>query len=324
MSSVRFFAAVSVVPISVAFMCFFGGCQVANPFIESPDSTVSVPRDGRFVGDWQTIYADDDGTAIEITALKGDGKLIEGGFLKVGDYWIESWLNTGTWRTSNDSLYYDYADDTVLSFKYVIYGDRVKLDFCDDVLCDSIIAEKVDLAAVRSAMETIYLQDPALYTSPAYPDLMWYLEDDGYELIDFDVMYFYEGERYFDDDWEYWDPDGGYYHGDDYYDPVWYTNGSGLFLVLISGTEAEKTVELKYDVRGNGSAAKLLISPILPGDTLGQEDTWRPAEYCDWYYCNGYYKSKQSKKAAQSRKRSFTMRKGDRREHVWNRSVYRR
>ncbi|MDR2591495.1 MAG: hypothetical protein LBC59_01640 [Chitinispirillales bacterium] len=305
--------------------CFFGGCVVDGPL---PDDTPDTSIDARFTGTWQTIYDDDDGTGIEITNLAGTGDLIEGGFLRVGNYWIESWLNTGTWRVSNDTLFEVIDGDTLpLRYMFSNSGNRLTLVFCERGSCYENIADKVDVAAVKSNLGTVYGQDLALYVSESYTDLMWRLEEDEYETIDFDIMYFYDGQRYFGDDWYYDDYDGCYYHGEDewdeWYDPVWYTTGSRLFLVLTNGIEAEETVELKYEVIGGGSAAKLLISPVLPdGTLLTEEDTWLPAEYDDWGW--GFNKSRYGKKAAKSRKGLFTKRKEDRRRHVWNSSVHRR
>jgi len=304
-----------------AAACFFGGCVVVE---EPPPDT---PLDSRFMGDWQVVYDDDDGMAIEITTLKSSGNLIEGGFLRVGDYWIESWLSTGTWRTSNDTLY-EIVDGEALPLRYAFSNadNRLTLIFCEGRSCEEKIAERIDVAAVKSRMEKVYGQDLALYASTDFKDLMWRLEEDEYEIIDFDMMYFYDGQRYFGDDWYYDDYDGCYYHGEDvwdeWYDPVWYTIGSRLFLVLTNGIEAEETVELKYEVAGRGSAAKLLIAPVLPGGALLAEDVWLPAEYDDWGW--GFYKARQGKKAAKSRKGLFTKRKEDRREHVRNSSLHRR
>jgi hypothetical protein len=304
-----------------AAACFFGGCVA----VEEPLPDTSL--DSRFWGDWRMVYDDDDGTAIEITTVKNTGELIEGGFLRVEDYWIESWLNTGTWRVSNDTLY-EIIDGEKLPLRYIFSnsGNRLTLIFCEREECYENIAERVDVAAVKSRMERVYGQDLALYASAGYTDLMWRLKEDEYEIIDFDMMYFYDGQRYFGDDWYYDDYDGCYYHGEDvwdeWYDPVWYTIGSRLFLVLTNGIKAEETVELKYEVTGSGSAARLLLSPALPDGTLLAEDVWLPAEYDDWGW--GFYKSRYGKKSAKSRKGLFTKKKEDRREHVWNSSVYRR
>ncbi|GBU22252.1 hypothetical protein R80B4_02158 [Fibrobacteres bacterium R8-0-B4] len=305
-----------------AAACFLGGCVA----MEEPLPDTSL--DGRFAGTWQTIYDDDDGTAIEITNLTVSGGLIEGGFLKAGNVWIESWLNTGTWRVSNDTLF-EIVDGEALPLRYTFSnsGNRLKLVFCERGSCYENIAERVDVAAVRSGLGTVYGQDSTLQVSEAYTDLMWRLEEDEDEIIDFDIMYFYDGQRYFGDDWYYDDYDGYYYPGEDvwdvWYDPVWYTVGTRLFLVLTNGVETAETVELKYEVAGVGSAARLLIVPVLPNGTLStEEDVWLPAEFDDWGW--GFNKSRQGKKAAKSRKALFTKRKEVRREYVRNRGLHRR
>jgi len=293
--------------------------SVTAPPPEAPDTTL----DGRFVGDWQTIYEDDDGMGIEITNLESTGNLIEGGFLRAGNFWIESWLSTGTWRVSNDTLY-EVIDGETFPFRYIFSnsGNRLALVFCELASCYENIAERVDVAAVKSNLGTVYGQDPALYVSESYTDLMWRLEENEYEIIDFDIMWFYDGLRYFGDDWFYDDYDGCYYRGadvwDEWFDPVWYTIGSRLFLVLVNGIggEVEETVELMYAVTGGGSDARLLITPM--DGTLLAEDVWLPAE--NWEF----YKSRHGKKSAKSLKGLFTKRKEDRHRHVRNSGLHRR
>jgi len=314
-SAVEFFVIVLIITA-----CLFSGCEPGG-IIDEPD----LSHDSRLVGDWQTIYEDDDGTGIEITTLTASGDMTDGGFLQVGDYWIESWENIGTWRASNDTLFESYVEfgvsgtDTLL---YSISGNRITLSICDKKSCDTTVAEKVDAAAVRNGLGTVRNQNAALFTSHAYTDLMWLLESNKNDTLDFDMMYFWNGERYFGDDWYYdgygwcngndcgYDYYTGYLYcnGDDceyYEDPVWYTTADRLFLVLTSNGEIGKTVELKYEIAGNGSNARLLISPVLEDGSLGPEDIWLPAEYEDngW----GFYKAKQSKKAARKHKRAFSL-----------------
>ena len=303
----------------LAAACFLGGCVIIwdDPIDEpdesdenavTSDTSVKPPvRDSRLVGDWRTIYEDDYGTEIEITTLTTSGDMIIGGFLKVEDFWIESWENVGTWRTSNDTLYELYEEYGVVGtdiVKYAISGNRVTLSLCETRTCDTTIAEKVDAAAVKSSLEgAIYRQDNALFYSKAYTDLMWRLEGDEDEILDFDMMYFCNGERYFGDGWRYDDHWLQYTDGYDWYDPIWYNNGSSLFLLLTIDSYIEKSVELKYEVKGDGSAARLSIRPILPDGTPGPEDIWLPAEYDDGG--DGFYKRRQSKKASKKRKGAF-------------------
>jgi hypothetical protein len=314
----------------VAVVCFFGGCDVnwVNPGnSHTPDDTTSgtkpidtlpyeppidtIPppptHDSRLVGDWQAIYDEDDGTAIEITTLTADGFIIEGGFLKVGDFWIENWELAGTWRTSNDTLYEEIFDgsgtDVKPPIQYAISGNSVTLRLCERRICDTMTSKRVVIDDIRSRLSAIRGQDSALYTNAGYRDLMWRLESNEDEIIDFDMMWFWYGERYFGDEW-YSDEEGWFYDYDGRpYDPVWYTTGSRLFLILMSGGEVETGVELEYGVTGGGSAARLSIRPILADGTLGAEDIWLPADWEEWD--GGLYKSKQYKKAAKKRASAF-------------------
>jgi len=321
MPSKRFSLAGYSAAVLIAAACFFGGCMVVwdpndepegedtanippDSVITPPDTSVTAPPpeapdttlDGRFVGDWQTIYEDDDGMLIEITTLTASGKLINGGFFKVGDFWIESWENIGTWRTNNDTLYEEVFDTSAYGtpppWRYAFTGNTVNLRSCAADSCEEVISEKVSLDAVRSRLGTIQRQDPALYISAAYTDLLWNMENDEFEYLDFDMMYFYDGEYYF-----------GYR---EYYDQVWYTTGSRLFLIGMNGYGGvQKTVELEYGVTGGGIDARLSIRPVLEDGSLGDEDIWLPAQYdvSDWYWQP--HNSKLGKKAAKSRKRAF-------------------
>jgi hypothetical protein len=296
----------------IAVVCLFGGCDVngVKPPDPLPIDTIPTPptvsRDSRLVGDWQVIYEDDAGTAIEITTLMADGRVIEGGFLKVGDSWIEGWETTGTWHTSNDTLYEDIIGldaGEVPPLRYAFSGNRVTLSYCMVRFCDTTVSERVDVAAIKSRLGTILSQDLALYTNAGYNDLMWRLEGNEDEIIDFDMMYFWYGGRYFGEDW-LCDEDGTRYNDNGQeYDQVWYTAGSRLFLIISSDGEAEETVELEYGVTGSGSAARLSIRPVLADGTPGAEDIWLPA---DWEDAGGWlYKSKHDKKAAKKRNGAF-------------------
>jgi hypothetical protein len=303
----------------IAAICFFGGCDVAvNPKVDVPkDTTGGTPvdtlpyrpdtaHDGRLVGDWQTVYDDDDGTAIEITTLTADGLIIEGGFLKVGNFWIESWDTTGTWYTSNDTLYEDIIGldpGETPPLRYAFAGNRVILNYCLRIFCDTTVSERVDVAAVKSQLGTILGQDLALYANAGYTDLMWRLESDEDEIIDFDMMYFWYGERYFGYDW-HCDEDGWLYNDKGrYYDQVWYTAGSRLFLIIKDDGGVEETVELEYGVAGSGTAARLFIRPVLADGSEGPQDVWLPADWEDLDL--GLYKSKHVQKAAKKRNSVF-------------------
>lgn len=270
----------------VAAACFSGGC-------ENGAEEVDASHDRRLVGDWRTISDGGSGAEIEITTLKASGDIAIGGFYTVGDFSIEGWEDIGIWRTSNDTLYETYEEFGAIyteAARYAVSGNRVTRVHCDGRYCDTAVAEKADVAAIRKGLGTVRGQDPALFKSTVYDDLMWYLDDDDddYAILDFDLMYFWDGERYFGYDW--------------YDDQVWYTDGSRLFLIGINDDgETKGPVELEYKVAGVGSAARLLIRPVLPDGTLGPEDIWLPTEYDDW----GSYKSKAVKKAAKKRKSAF-------------------
>jgi hypothetical protein len=329
MSSKRFSAPWYLSAVLIAAACFFGGCQIVwedkeKPDIDGPganpqdsvpippDSGIKPPidtsgtnppelpdttLDSRLVGDWLTIYEDGDGMEMDITKLTASGKMIIGGFLKVGDFWIESWEHIGTWRTSNDTLYGEVVDTVVYGtppiWQYTIHGNRINLRSCGGVSpCEEVVSEKINVDTVRSRLGTVQRQDPALYTSTVYTDLLWNLEEDEFEYLDFDMMYFLDGERYF-----------GYKV---YYDQVWYTTGSRLFLIgMDSFGRVQKNVELEYGAAGAGVNARLSIRPYLEDGSLGPEDIWLPAQYddSDWYWQPRM--SKQSKKAVKSRKRAF-------------------
>lgn len=287
MSSKRFAATGLLAVVFIAVACFFGGCEGGG---EGTSASLA--------GDWQTIYDDDDGMGIVITTLTASGNVIDGGFLKVGDYWIESWENVGTWRTSKDTLYQEFGAGDIDTVLYTISGNRVTLRFCTMGVCNTTIAEKVDAADVKSRLGTVHGQDPALFTSTAYYDLMWYSESDENEILDFDMMYFWNGERYFGDE--------------EYYDQVWYTTGSRLFLIgMDNGGKVEKTVELEYNVINSGSAAKLSIRPILDDGGLGPEDIWLPDECWDCGWDWELYKSKRGGKKAKKHKGPFASRKAN-------------
>ena len=301
----------------LAAACFICGCVIVwdDPIDDpeedaAPDNKPNPHLDGRLLGDWLTISEYNDGMEmIEITTLTSSGNMVIGGFLKVEDFWIESWENVGTWRTSasNDTLYELYVEygepgvDTVL---YAISGNKITLSICAERTCDTTMAEKVDAAAIKSRLTgTIYRQNAALFTSSSYTDLMWRLEGDQNEILDFDMMYFCNGERYFGEGWHYDDDWLQYYDGYDWYDPIWYTDGPSLFLILAIDGYIEKSVELTYNVKGNGSAARLSTRPLLLDGTAGPEDTWLPAEFDD----NGrwVHKSKYGKKASKKRRGAF-------------------
>jgi len=321
MSSKCFYAGGCLAAVLTAAVCFFDGCAIVWDPNDGPDtdSTATVPKDsvptdtsgtnpppgppnpaldGRLVGDWLTIYEDGYDDSIEITTLTASGKLINGGFLKVGDFWIESWETVGTWRTSNDTLYEKVIDTIAWPevppwSQYVIRDNKVYLRYCADKdSCDEIVSEKVSLAAVRGRLGKIQRQDTALYTSTVFPDLMWIMEDD-FEFLDFDMMYFYDGERYF-----------GY---KEYYSQVWYTTGSRLFLIGMNSLgRVRETVEVEYKVTGSGIDARLYIRPFLEDGSLGPEDIWTPTQYddSDWYWQP--HLSKLSKKAVKNHKKAFT------------------
>ena len=275
MSLKRFAVAGLLVTALTASACFLGGC------IEDENTDI--------VGDWKTIFDDDDGLGIEITTISALGDSKMGGFLKVENFWIESWESNGVWRTSNDTLYKDFGEYGVDTMLYKISGNRITISLCEGGICnETTVAERVDLKATRNRIlsaSTIRYQDPALFTSATYPDLMWYLEDNEDEFFDFDMMYFWDGERYFGKIWY------------DY--PVWYTAGSRIFLIgMNGGGKVEQTVELEYNLTDD----RLSIRPVLE-DGLGPEDIWLPAHYYDpdW----GLYKSKHGKKTAKKRRPAF-------------------
>jgi len=301
--------------------CLLGGCMIVwdDPIddngVTNPTDTVVPPPKPPLVGDWRIIYENDDGIGIDITTITAEGAIISGGFFKVDDFWIESWENIGIWQTSNDTLYENIrANGGVDALRFSISGNMITLIDCVGETCDTIVAEKVDVAAVRGRLGTVRNQDPALFTSSAYTDLMWLSESDGNDTLDFDMMYFWNGERYFGDGW-YYDGyynfyDGLYYaywyneDGYEYEDPLWYTTpDSRLFLILTSGGYAGKTVELTYEITGSGSDAKLSIRPILDDGSIGPEDIWLPAEYDG--YGGGFHKSRHGKKFVKKRKGAF-------------------
>jgi hypothetical protein len=317
--SLKHFAVIAL----FAAACFFGGCMIEWNPVDKPnngggtvvppeDSTVTPPidtsvtnppptdtfRDSSLVGDWRVVSDGEgyDAAGIEIYTLTASGDRISGGFFKVGDFWIESWEKTATWHTGNDTLYEDVIavdDGPMPPWRYAVSGGRATFSFCLGRYCDTTVMERVDVAAVRSRLGTIQTQDPALFTSTAFIDLMWYSENDEFEIFDFDMMYFWDGERYF---------------GEDYYDDqVWYTAGSRLFLIGMSEDgEVEKTVELEYGITGSGSDAKLSIRPILPDGTPGPADIWLPAECDDWGDWEWLqHKLKQSKRQETRRKGAF-------------------
>jgi len=299
----------------LAVVCLFGGCMIIwdDPVYPPtpPDSTVTPPpdtsvtnpppgalRDSNLVGDWRIVSKDGeyDIAGIEIYTLTASGDRINGGFLKVGDFWIEGWEKTATWRTSNDTLYEDVIakdDGPMPPWRYKISGDRATFSFCIGRFCDTTVMERIDAAAIRSGLGTIHTQDPALFISTAFIDLMWYSENNENEFFDFDMMYFWDGERYFGDD--------------DYYDQVWYTAGSRLFLIgMDSVGVVKKTEELEYGITGSGSDARLSIRPILPDGTPGAADIWLPAECDDWVELGWQpHKLKQGKKYEKRRKEAF-------------------
>jgi len=301
----------------LAAACFLGGCVIIwdDPVDEpddgytAPDSVVTKPSlDVRLIGDWRTVYKDDDSSRIEITTLTASGEMIIGGYLKVGGFWIESWESVGAWRASNDTLYElyeEYGEAGIDTLPYSIFGNRVTLSICDKKTCDTTVAEKVDAAAVRNGLAgKIYGQDNALFASSAYTDLMWRLEGEPNEILDFDMMYFCNGERYFGEGWYYDDYYLLYSDGYDWYDPIWYVDGSALFLILASGGEIEKTAELRYEVTGSGSAARLSVIRIFPDGAPGGEDVWLPAEF-GGYGDGSLYKSRRGKKFSQKRRGAF-------------------
>lgn len=281
----------------LAAVCFLGGCVILwdDPPDEpdEPDKPANAVRDSGLIGDWRTVYVNDDGAGIEITALAPSGGVTYGGFLKAGDFWIESWESIGTWRTSNDTLYEELNAGGADTLLYAISGNMVALRSCNRKTCDTAIAERVDIAGVRSALNTVYSQYPALFASAGYTDLIWRLEGGGDEIIDFDMMYFWNGERYFGDDW--------------YYDQVWYTTDSDLFLIgMDSIGEVLKTVKLVYEITWDRMrGARLLIRPALEDGGLGPEDIWLPAECEDCYWNSPRYKSKQGKRIAKKYKKLF-------------------
>lgn len=284
MSSKRFAVIGLLASALTAAACFFGGCE----------EIIEDPRDGRLVGDWRTIYEDDDGSWIEITSLTNSGYMSDGGFLSVEDFWIEGWENIGTWRTSNDSLYVEVdsqEDYPVAPSRYTILdGNRISINLCENDSCRDVVSEKVDADSIRGRLNTlgnIYGQDQALFTSNAYIDLMWRLEGDSDEIIDFDMIDFYYGERYF-----------GYI---EYAEQVWYTVGSRLFLIGMNDNgKVRKTVELEYKIEGAGIDARLYIYPVFDEGGLVQGDVWLPTKYDDSEL--GFYKSKQGRGRAKRRR----------------------
>jgi hypothetical protein len=307
----------------VAAVCFLGACAdfgvpaMSQGQQDSSDTVARIPPDnpfldGKLVGDWRDYYGDDC-EGIDMTKFTADGEMVIGGFLKVGDFWIESWEKIGTWRTDSGTLYIKdnpMNDSAETAYRYSVSGNTVNFPGfpCGWTICASVL-KRDDAAATKERLSRsgeVRGQDPALYVSAnhGYIDMLWRLDGNRSEIIDFDMMWFWDGRRYFGDGW-YYDDDylsggyGGYYDDyDRYFDPVWFTvGGSRLYLVLMDyGCEVGETVELAYSVTGSGSDAVLRIG----------DDDWRPAECEDCLEGNaGIYKARQNKKAARNRRKVF-------------------
>jgi hypothetical protein len=283
MSLKRFAVAGLLAAAFIAVVCLSGGCEDGG----NPNKPDGNNVDAKLVGDWQLKSFIKDGqetadkNSIVIYTYKATGEMAIWNFRKAGDFWIEDWKisDRPVAKTSRDTLYMmiNFFDiDMAFPGKYTVSGNTLTLSSCasdtPDESCVTAVYEKVNFAALKSGLGTVYSTDTELYISTVYSDLMWYLQqDEDRMLLDFDQSEFYGGE---------------YYFGDDYYTyKIWYTNGSRLFLTGMNlNSEIKKTVELEYKVTGSGNDARLSIRPVLPDGTLGPEDIWIPTgdEDLDW------------------------------------------
>jgi hypothetical protein len=248
------------------------------------DDTPTVSAE--FAGDWLVYNGDNKKGYI---TLSPSGELSEGVFRKAGNFWIEGlYEGTAGWKVSRASREF-YVTSSVWSdtLRYELSGDVFTTTACYDngsrnPVCRATELRRTNLAALRSSLGTVQTNDRNLYMSTAHRDLMWYLQGNVNEVIDFDAVYFNkDGERY----------PGSFRDG------MWYTSGSSLFLLNVAYNCGDRDddceaavisrVELGYSVTVNGGAPVRLT---LSG--AGASDVWLPASY-DERTGNGAAKSRQ-------------------------------
>jgi hypothetical protein len=255
--------------------------------------------DGDLVGDW-LVY--EGGNKIRYISLKSSGELSAGVFQKVsskgGNFWVEGlYEGSARWGAARE-LGEFYVTSAVWSdtSRYEFSGNFNTTACYDNsdrgLICKTSELTRTNLADLKSTLGKVYdNNDRSLYMSTTHSDLMWYLQGNTSEYIDFDAVYFNKGGE----------------RAGNTRDGVWYTTGdSRLFLLDVAydcgsdeddcGVTVQNTVELGYSVTSNGGAPARLT---LSGSGFGAGDVWQPASYDDR---TGYGAAK-SRQGANGRKR---------------------
>jgi len=270
--------------------------------------------DNRLVGDWKGYsmknlstgeikISDDEKDGIGVLTVQQSGTAMFTQFSKVENVWIESSDDGGLGLVSMDGSYLYVMtgkldiEELKIQYRFSANGNEFvlvntgrdcdyeynsetgeEISTCTEYDIEATY-KKVNFAAVRSGLGTVYSTDPAIY---GYWELQGSYDDDyGRPYIGFHQGNF-DGnnlQRYFPD------------IEDSYVTGYWYKNGNKLYLIAEvchwdweTGEREECTttkVELTYSLTGSGSGKTLKINA----------DTWK-FEDDDYYYSQSKSKSK--------------------------------
>jgi len=226
---------------------------------------------GGLVGDWMEYFRRYDGEITNydmILSFRASGEVEEIGFIKIGNFWVETSKGDGTYSVRGSMIYIKSPrreEDEVLQYR--VSGNYLTLTECSD--CSGLTLKRVNISEVRKNLGTVYTNDPKLSASADYDALIWYSQDNEDERIRFG---------------RYWvDGNGLYRYADnDGYEMNYYTNGDKLVLVDEDCSWDDnderhctvlETVELIYKITGSGRNMQLSING----------DIWLSAEYDDYY-----------------------------------------
>jgi len=221
------------------------GCSNDNGDKNNPNGPNNTG--GGLVGDWagvSEVYCKDgvceshkdefDGDTFFIS-FNSSGALISMSFEKVGDIWIVSDVDEGTWHTSGNILY--LCDDDCSGLEYSVSGNTLTTtnsrQGCDGSGCHSYSSTltfvRTNIASVKSSLG-VYSSDPALHREWQKPS------ESGYGN---DWIVFGDGRFY--------DEGGVYFSDDDYYVRASYTEGSRLILLGLNCNKYEKVEDHGYE-----------------------------------------------------------------------------
>jgi len=230
------------------------------------------------VGDWLIVSQELDGEDSPLSkgneksffSLKSSGDFVSTQFVKVTDFWIEI-LGSNKYSIKGDTIFVTESGGTAL-IKYKISGDTLNFTILN--INVRMTAIRDNLANTKKSLGKVYSQDAALTIRSSWVKPS--ASGDGNSAIEF---------------WTFFDDFSNIYiNRNNYYDVLWYTEGSQVTLLgLNCGVEEisvlskcvsysiAETVTLDYQVT-NGT---LSLRPTGSSDW----DVWTP------YKNDGMYKS---------------------------------